>query len=265
MIGRERASRPGNYSVQARTYDLTRGASPTVVRALAKFLGEPRGRLLLDLAGGTGNYGQVFAARGFRVVVVDASVEMLQHAVRKIGSRAAAGDAERLPVEEEAVDCVCIVNAVHLLSDPPAALRDAGRVMRAGPLAFTAFTRENLAPLFVYEYFGLEAPLTPRPPASQFETWLREAGFDRVERGTYVYTDTVDGSLNALHTNALYLAGPAYLRNTSFWHGLDEDTRRRGLEGLARDLRSGDLQRRVDESFKVAVEHGHGTVFAAWP
>jgi SAM-dependent methyltransferase len=260
-----RPVRPGNYAEQARTYDYTRGASPTVVRTVAKYLGAPGG-LLLDIAGGTGNYAQVFQARGFRVVVIDASVDMLVHAGRKLGAgRAVAGDAERLPIRDGAADRAIIVNAVHLIEDPLAAFREARRVLRDGPLVMTVFTKENLAALFVYEYFGLSVPITPRPPAEEISALLTAAGFSRVEHEPFVYTDTVDGSLNALHTDAMRLAGPAYLRNTSFWHRIDEETRRTGLDALARDLRSGVLERRVRESFKVAAEHGHGTVFAAWP
>jgi SAM-dependent methyltransferase len=259
-------TRPGNYKVQARTYDLTRGASPTVLRALVKFLGRGEGRLLLDMAGGTGNYAQVLAARGFRVLVVDAEAEMLAHAARKLGSdRAVAGDAERLPFKDRSTDCAVIVNAIHLIVDPPAALREARRVLREGPLVLTSFTRENLASLFVYEYFGLSQPITARPPAEDVVGLLKETGFSRIEHEIYVYTDTVDGSLNALHTDPLRLAGPAYLRNTSFWHRLDEEKRDAGLRALARDLRAGVLERRVKESLGLAVVRGHGTVFAAWP
>jgi ubiquinone/menaquinone biosynthesis C-methylase UbiE len=258
--------RAGNYAKQAETYDLTRGASPTVVRSLAKHLGPAGGRTLLDIAGGTGNYAMALSARGFRTFVVDASPEMLAHAAGKLGpGRCVAGDAERLPVRDAATDGAIMVNCLHLIADPPAALAEVRRIIRAGPLLLTAFTRENLAGLFVYEYFGLEAPPTRRPPTAQFEAWLREAGFGRIEGNTYIYTDTVDGSLNALHTNAMHLAGPAYLRNTSFWYALDEETRRRGLAALARDLRSGTLERRVQQSFREAVEHGHGTLFVAWP
>src|SRR5947199_2129749 len=108
-------------------------------------------------------------------------------------------------------------------------------------------------------------PITTRRPAAKLEQGLRTAGFSTVRFEPFVYTDTVDGSLNALHTDAMRLAGPAYLRNTSFWHRIDEETRRNGLEALARDLRSGVLEDRVRESFKAAAEHGHGSVFAAWP
>ncbi|MBA3553032.1 MAG: hypothetical protein H0W27_09215, partial [Actinobacteria bacterium] len=62
----------GKYAEQARSYDRTRGASPTLVRLLARFFGPPDHRVLLDIAGGTGNYGQAMRARGFRVFVLDA-------------------------------------------------------------------------------------------------------------------------------------------------------------------------------------------------
>jgi SAM-dependent methyltransferase len=259
-------TRPGNYAQQSRTYDYTRGASPTVLRMVAKHLGPADGRSLLDVAGGTGNYAQVFAARGFRLVVVDASPDMLAHAVRKLGlGRCIAGDALALPIGDGAVDCAVMINAAHLVQEPLLALREARRVIRTGPFVLTAFTRENLAALFVYEYFGMSAPPTPRPPAAEIEATLEEAGFSTVRSEPYVYTDTVDGSLNALHTNALHLAGPAYLRNTSFWYALDDETRTRGLRALAADLRSGRLEQRVKAGFEQALNHGHGTVFAAWP
>jgi SAM-dependent methyltransferase len=258
-------ARPGRYEIQAKTYDRTRGASPTVIRAVVKHLGPAEGRALLDIAGGTGNYARAFQARGFRPLVLDASIEMLAIVPRKIGSgRAVVGDAERLPIRDASSDCATMVNALHLLSEPAAALAEARRVLRRGPLVLTAFTQENFAPLFLFEYFGRPDEIERRPAATDVEALLRNAGFSDVRYERYVYTDTVDGSLNALHINANYLAGPAYLRNTSFWYRVDEEQRRKGLEALAADLRSGVLEERVKESYKLAVEHGHGTVFAAW-
>src|SRR5205807_299006 len=164
------------------TYDLTRGASPTIVRLVSKFLGPQPGRSVVDVAGGTGNYAQVFQARGFEVVVVDAEPAMVARSVPKIGpGRQVVGEASALPFGDERV----------------------------------------------------------------------------------LYSDTADGSLYALHVNALHLAGPAYLRNTTFWYQLDPETRRRGLEALAAALRSGELAGRVKEHFAAAVERGHETAFAA--
>jgi SAM-dependent methyltransferase len=257
--------RPGNYAEQARTYDYTRGASPAIVRALAKYLGDPGRRSLLDVAGGTGNYGQVFAARGFGLFVVDASLEMLTHARRKLGPGSClAGDATALPVRDQGVDAAIFVHGLHLIDDGEAALSELRRVVRAGPLVVVDPTSANVA-LFVHEYFGIRTTAADRPSKEAIVAMLGGAGFSRVQHERLIYTDSVDGSLHALHLNAMHLAGPAYLRNTSFWARLDEDTRRSGLAALAADLRSGVLNDRVQAHTKEAAVHGHETVFAAWP
>jgi SAM-dependent methyltransferase len=259
------ASRVRDYADQARTYDYTRGASPTVMRSLGKYLGDAGERSLLDIAAGTGNYSQALAARGFRVFALDREFEMLAYAARKLGpGRCIVGDAMALPISDGAVDCATTVSALHHFEDPLAGLKEARRVLREGPLAVAAFTRENLVPLFVYEYFGASWPAR-RMEEEDILAMMEEAGFRRVERQRLVYTDTVDGTIPSLHTDPMHLAGPAYLRNTNLWRRADEDARRKGLEALAHDLRSGRLAERVKESYQLALEYGHVTVFAGWP
>src|SRR5439155_5273654 len=138
------------------------------------------------------------------------------------------------------------------------------RVLRAGPAIAVDPTSENV-PLFIHGYFGVSPSSSGRPSNGDVLGMLRSAGFGRVDHEQFVYTDSVDGSLHALHVSAMHLAGPAYLRNTSFWMGLDDDTRRAGLAALARDLRSGLLEERVRAHFEQAAVRGHETVFAAWP
>ena len=150
--------RPGNYEEQARTYDLTRRASPTLVRLLSKYLGASGGRrTLLDVAGGTGNYAEAMAAGDFRPVVIDLEVAMLARAREKVG-RVVAGDAARLPFRDGSFDTAMLVSALHLLEDQGKALGEARRVIREGPFLLQAFTEENLVPLFVFEYFPGSAP-----------------------------------------------------------------------------------------------------------
>ena len=259
------AGRPGDYGLQAKTYDSTRGASPTVLRALAGSLGEGGGRSLLDVAGGTGNYAAALAAEGFRPTVLDASEGMLARVATKIGpGRAVAGDATGLPFPNGSFDAVTMINAIHLIDDPAAAMAETRRVIRDGPLVLTSYVREN-APLFLFEYFGLADFAARRRAQADVERLVLDAGFSRVERDTYRYTDAVDGSTNALHISAELLTDPDHLRNNSFWHRIDEGTRRRGLAALRHDLWSGDLERRVEEHLRQADRRGHGTVFTGWP
>jgi SAM-dependent methyltransferase len=236
-----------------------------MVRLVSKYLDSPGGRAVLDIGGGTGNYAQALQARGFKVTVLDAEFAMAERSIGKIGpGRQVVGDASALPFSDGVFDAAIMIHAIHLLRDPSAACREARRVIREGPFALVGPVKEN-ASLFVHEYFEPPPAEGSRPSSAEMEKLLVESGFTRVEHTRLVYTDDADGSLYALHTNALHLAGPAYLRNTTFWYQLDEDSRRRGLEALAKALRSGELDRRVKEHVALAADRGHETVFAAWP
>jgi 8-oxo-dGTP diphosphatase len=263
-----RPVRPGHYREQAATYDRTRSASPTVVRTMSKFLGPAGGRRLLDIAAGTGNYSKAMQDRGFAVSATDVEPEMLKRSTPKIGhGKQVVADATRLPFRDDSFDCATLVLGLHHIRPPQAALAQARRVVRGGPLVVVGFSAEQVENLFIQDYFPRSEALIPpeNPPAGTLERWAREAGFSGVESETYVYLDTADATLAALHTDPLKLAGPAYLRNTSFFHRLPRDVQREGLRRLAEDLRSGVLQQRVKESFARAVEIGHGTIYACRP
>jgi len=266
-VGAKREERPGRYATQARTYDLTRSASPTVVRLVSKYLGPANGRRLLEIAAGTANYGRVMQARGFDLLVLDAEFEMVSRSVGKIGrGRQIVADAMALPLRARSVDCAMLVAAIHLMPDPDRAMSQARRVIRDGPFVLQAFTEENMAPIFVLEYFPESELLNDfHPPAAEFARRLEAAGFSRIEHEKFVYLDTADGTLPALHTDPLRLAGPAYLRNNSWFNRIPEDVREAGLARLAEDLRSGALEEKVKASLQEAVVTGHGMVFAAWP
>jgi SAM-dependent methyltransferase len=260
--------RPGNYAEQARTYDRTRGASSTILGLLESKLGRPDGRSLIDIAGGTGNYALALQSVGFPVTVADASFEMLARSVDKIGpGRQVVADVMALPLADATFDCAVCVIAIHLFADRMAAFREARRVLRSGPFVVVAYARENLQGLFVNEYFGGEWPGAEDAfSVHDVVAGLTEAGFSSgVEAEPFVYADAEGGSLVAMHTDARLLADPDRLRNTSYWHRLPEEVREAGVARLAEDLRSGELDRRIQASLAAARRTGHGTVFTARP
>jgi ubiquinone/menaquinone biosynthesis C-methylase UbiE len=256
--------RPGNYAEQAKTYDLTRRPSPSILAAVLEGLGSPAGRRLLDLAGGTGNYAVELARAGFRPVVADAEPAMLARAAAKLppGSCVAA-DGAALPFRSGAFDCAALVSAFHLFEDKPGALREVRRVIRGGPLVMQVFTRENLVPLFVQEYFDHPMHREVRETRADHVALLRAAGFADVDVRPIPYQGIEDGSLSSLHTDASALADERRLRNTSYWQRMAPDVRAAGLAGLRADLASGALERKVDRGRELAEEHGHVTVLVA--
>ena len=86
---------------------------------------------LVDLAGGPGRASAGLAAAGFDPVVVDRSAGMLRRA-RDAGHGTVRGDAEALPIRDDAVDAAVIVDALHHLPDPASGLAEAFRVLRPG-------------------------------------------------------------------------------------------------------------------------------------
>ncbi len=83
----------------------------------------------LDVGGGTGR-----AARAIPAVdwtVLDASAAMLAEAAER-GIAGVRGDAAQLPIESESVDAVTIVDALHHIGRPRAAIVEAARVLAPG-------------------------------------------------------------------------------------------------------------------------------------
>jgi len=258
--------RPGNYAEQARTYDETRRASPTILGAVREELGPPGGRRLLDLAGGTGNYAAPLHGDGFRVVVADAEQAMAARAATKLppGSCVVA-DGAALPFRDASFDCATLVSAFHLFQDKAGALREVHRLVRGGPLVMQVFTRENLVPLFTHEYFDHPIHRELRETEEEHADLLRRAGFRVARVRRLAYQGREDGSLSALQTDPALIADERALRNTSYWQRMDEESRRAGLARLQADLASGELERKVRRGLDLAGTWGHVTVISANP
>ena len=102
------------------------------LHALAALL-EP-GWVVGDLACGTGQLAETVAPFVRSVIAVDRSRAMLKAARRRLAPHrnveVRQGELEALPIDDAALDAAATCLALHHLADPPAALREAGRVLR---------------------------------------------------------------------------------------------------------------------------------------
>jgi demethylmenaquinone methyltransferase/2-methoxy-6-polyprenyl-1,4-benzoquinol methylase len=89
-------------------------------------------RTVLDLAGGTGRVARVIGGQSAveRTVVLDRSRGMLRRAAGH--TDAVQGDAGRLPLDDDSVDAVVCVDALHHLPDRDRALAECNRVLAPG-------------------------------------------------------------------------------------------------------------------------------------
>jgi demethylmenaquinone methyltransferase/2-methoxy-6-polyprenyl-1,4-benzoquinol methylase len=131
------------------------------------------GETIVDVAGGTGDIARRLAARAeaartrrggaaAEIVVVDINREMLAAGQKRKGAEAVqwiCGDAESLPLPARFADAYTIAFGIRNVTDIPAALREARRVLKPGGrfacLEFSTLAVGALAPL--YDAFSFHA------------------------------------------------------------------------------------------------------------
>jgi ubiquinone/menaquinone biosynthesis C-methylase UbiE len=233
-----------DYSNQARTYDETRAASPSVLGPLRKALAGAPGRRLADIGGGTGNYARALRDEGWDPVVVDREPAMLAHAASK-GLETVQADAQRLPLDDASFDAVMLVSMLHHVEDQAAALAEARRILRpGGRLALMAFTREDIKKDWLTDYFPCTQEWMDESHATRDELLALLPGARRIE---VVYRDLEDGSLAALSAFPEKMVDPKWHRQTSYFERLERFHGEELAAGLARlraDLDAGRAPRR---------------------
>jgi demethylmenaquinone methyltransferase/2-methoxy-6-polyprenyl-1,4-benzoquinol methylase len=131
------------FSSVARRYDLMNDLMSGGMHRLWKdrFVArvKPRaGEKILDMAGGTGDIAFRLARRGAEVTVADINADMLEVGKDSARRRNLAGlswkieNAERLTFPDASFEAYTIVFGIRNVSDIPAALREAHRVLKRG-------------------------------------------------------------------------------------------------------------------------------------
>ena len=232
-----------DYGNQAKTYDRTRSASPSVLGPLREALRGAPGTRLLDVGGGTGNYAAALRDEGWQPVVCDRSPDMLARAAAK-GLEVVPADAVELPFADASFDAVMCVSMLHHVDDRPRALGEQRRVLRAGGRgALMVFAREDIEHAWYLDYFpSTRAWMEASHPRRKDLTALLP-GARRIE---LVFRDLDDAGLAALTAFPEKVLDAGWRRQTSYFERLARDhpdELAAGLDRLRADIESGDPPR----------------------
>jgi demethylmenaquinone methyltransferase/2-methoxy-6-polyprenyl-1,4-benzoquinol methylase len=165
------------------------------------------GEQILDTAGGTGDVAFRMARRGAQVTVADINADMLEVGKQRAKLRGLTGldwrveNAERLSFADGSFDAYTIVFGIRNVSDIPAALREAHRVLKRGGrffcMEFSSSEWPGFSDLYEvyaskviprigkvvardeesYRYLVESIRRFPKPPA--FRAMVADAGFAR--------------------------------------------------------------------------------------
>ena len=133
----------GVFSSVARNYDVMNDLMSGGMHRLWKnrFVAKVkprRGEHILDMAGGTGDIAFRMAAKGARVTVSDINADMLAVGQERAKARGPDGlswqveNAEKLSFADSSFDAYTIAFGIRNVTDIPAALREAHRVLKRG-------------------------------------------------------------------------------------------------------------------------------------
>ena len=215
------------FSRVARRYDLMNDAMSGGLHRLWKrdFVARVRpraGEAILDMAGGTGDIAFRMAGAGARVTVADINPRMLEVGRERAAKRGLAGlawaeeNAERVGFQDRSFDAYTIAFGIRNVTDIPAALREAHRLLRYGGRFFCLEFSQTEWPGFADVYDAYSHRVVPRlgravagdeesyrylvesirrfPPMAEFERMIAGAGF----RNTRI--EPILGGVVAIHS-----------------------------------------------------------------
>ena len=158
---------------------------------LVKRLGLGPGRVVVDLAAGTGKLARQLVPSGARVVAVEPLAEM--RSLIPAGIETLDGTAEAIPLPDASADAITVAQAFHWF-DAEAALREIERVLQPGGLlALVSNRREPSAFDDVLARHRAHPPLEP-PPVGE--------AFPHVHRANFAELASTESSIATLDGDA---------------------------------------------------------------
>ena len=185
------------FGPAAEAYERGRPDYPAAaVSALVERLELRPGRIVLDLAAGTGKLTRALVPTGANIVAVEPIPEMRAQLEKRVpGVAALTGTAERIPLGDASVDAVTVASAFHWFRTDEA-LREIHRVLRpGGGLALIWNTRDEHDPLQAAISALLEslADETRRRRGRDWRAVLDESGlFTPCETSVYRHRQELD-------------------------------------------------------------------------
>lgn len=123
-------SRKDHFDLLAPFYECF--IKPKIPARIRATLGLPCHGVLLDAGGGTGRVAQYLQGAADVIIVADQSFDMLRQARSKKGLLTLCSLTESLPLADDTISCIVMVDALHHVSDQSRTAAELWRVLQPG-------------------------------------------------------------------------------------------------------------------------------------
>lgn len=225
-----------DYSVYGEKYAFRRRTDPSIAARLHAALGDAR--TVVNVGAGAGSY----EPADRHVIAVEPSDAMRAQRPSTVVP-AIRGAAEKLPLDDNAVDAAMATVTVHQWSNLAAGLAELRRVSR-GPIAILTFDRDRIGDYWLAEYAPelIAAEFRRYPPLDRIAELL---GGDTEIQPVPIPLDCPDGFTEAFYGRPEQLTREEVRRSQSAWSFVANPAARRAVDALTADLADGVWDRRI--------------------
>jgi len=233
-------------------YNQTRKADLYLIEQLLKHLNPSKTGLYLDIGCGTGNYTSEFQKKGFNIIGIDPSIEMLQKAKTKNEAiEWKIGSAEKTDLPEASIDGVIGTLTIHHWTNLARAFSELSYILKPkGKIVIFTSTPQQMKGYWLNHYFPkmLEDSMEQMPTLKAVSEAMTQSGIKITSTETYnIEPDLQDQFLYCGKQN------PELYFDKSVRHGISSfsalaniEEVEMGLDVLRADIDSG----KIDEIIK---------------
>lgn len=249
------------YDQVGKTYDATRCADPEIVEGFITYMQMEQGKKYVDISCGSGNYTVALHKKGYAIIGLDISPEMLKKARAKDPFiTLLQGDAHQLPFEDNSFDGVFCIHAMHHYRDVDTVFKEMYRVLAPGGklLIFTTFVEQCQA-AWIGHYFPHIWQLSKDTLKTEYDLLhaLQNVGFQTINSEKYfVSKETKDLTIyGGKYKPEIYLDPIVRAGMTPFNFPQYKDLVDAGLERLRADIESGEINAIIERYESGLGEH----------
>ena len=142
-----------NYETIGKGYNKKRTADDRILKDLVNYLKLKKGSRIADIGAGTGNYSLALANLGYEMEAVEPSRVMREQTIDPDPLNWHTAKAEALPFDDNSIDGIICILALHHFSDQGKAFNEMNRVCPKGPIVIFTFDPRESDGTWFSEYF----------------------------------------------------------------------------------------------------------------